>query len=161
MMSVKSVIESPLLLIPCLSNIRAALADARRSYATICPHLPIDLPRGPFTLCPRHDKGDWQMKLGTGPLVKGLMVALVALVVLVPVQMLRGLIEERARLRQEAVASVARGWGGEQVVGGPILAIPVTLAPDGVRAPTAEIDWFVLPESLTLESELKVLEERR
>lgn len=101
------------------------------------------------------------MKLGTGPLVKGLMVALVALVVLVPVQMLRGLIEERARLRQEAVASVARGWGGEQVVGGPILAIPVTLAPDGVRAPTAEIDWFVLPESLTLESELKVLEERR
>jgi len=101
------------------------------------------------------------MKLGNGPLVKGLMVALVALVVLVPVQMLRGLIEERARLRQEAVASVARGWGGEQVVGGPILAIPVTLAPGGSRAPTAEIDWFVLPESLTLQSELKVLDERR
>jgi inner membrane protein len=101
------------------------------------------------------------MKLGTGPLMKGLMVALVALVVLVPVQMLRGLIEERARLRQEAVASVARGWGGEQIVGGPILAIPVTLAPGGSRAPTADIDWFVLPESLTLESELKVLDERR
>ena len=101
------------------------------------------------------------MKMGTGPLMKGLMVALVALVVLAPVQMLRGLIEERARLRQEAVASVARGWGGEQVVGGPILAIPVTLAPGGTRAPTADIDWFVLPESLTLESELKVLDERR
>lgn len=89
------------------------------------------------------------------------MVALVALIVLAPVQMLRGLIEERARSRQEAVASVARGWGGEQLVGGPILAIPVTLAPGGDRAPTADIDWFVLPESLTLESELKVLDERR
>lgn len=101
------------------------------------------------------------MKFGAGPLMKGLMVALVALVVLVPVQMLRGLIEERARSRQEAVASVARGWGGEQVVGGPVLAIPVTIAPGGSRAPTADIDWFVLPESLTLESELKVLDERR
>ncbi len=74
------------------------------------------------------------MKMGTGPLLKGLMVALVALVVLVPVQMLRGLIEERARLRQEAVASVARGWGGEQLVGGPILAIPVTRAGRHSRA---------------------------
>lgn len=101
------------------------------------------------------------MKMGMGPLMKGLMVALVALVVLAPVQMLRGLIEERARLRQEAVASVARGWGGQQLVGGPILAIPVTLAPGGARAPGADIDWFVLPESLTLEAELKVLDERR
>ncbi len=99
--------------------------------------------------------------MGTGPLLKGLMVALVALIVLAPVEMLRGLIEERARLRQEAVASVARGWGGEQLVGGPILAIPVTLAPGGNRAPTADIEWYVLPESLTLASELKVLDERR
>ena len=78
------------------------------------------------------------MKAGTGPLLKGLMVALVALIVLAPVQMLRGLIEERARLRQDAVASVARGWGGEQQVGGPILAIPVTLAPAG-SLPRAEL----------------------
>lgn len=101
------------------------------------------------------------MNMGTSPLLKGLMVALVALVVLAPVQMLRGLISERARLRQEAVASVARGWGGQQLVGGPILAIPITLAPGGERASTADVDWFVLPESLTLESELKVLDERR
>ncbi len=98
--------------------------------------------------------------MGTGPVMKGLMVALVARVALAPVRMLRGLIEERARLRQEAVASVARGWGGQQLVGGPILAIPVTLAPGGTRAPSAD-STGVLPESLTLESELKVLDERR
>ena len=62
------------------------------------------------------------MKMGTGPVLKGLMVAFVALVLLAPVQMLRGLVEERARLRQDAVTSVARGWGGEQLIGGPILA---------------------------------------
>lgn len=94
------------------------------------------------------------MKLGQGPLVKGLMVALVALLVVIPVQMLRGLIQERAQLRQEAVATVARGWGGQQLIGGPVLSIPVSM-------PGAEIDWFVLPESLTLESELKVQDERR
>jgi inner membrane protein len=94
------------------------------------------------------------MKLGSGPVLKGLMVMLVALVVLIPVQMLRDLIEERARSRQEAVTSVARGWGGEQLIGGPVLAIPVS-------TPAANVDWFVLPESLTLESELRVLDERR
>ncbi len=100
------------------------------------------------------------MKLGTGPLVKGLMVALVALVVLIPVQMLRNLIQERAQSRQDAVASVARGWGAEQLIGGPMLAIPVTMPTANPRV-TSEGDWFVLSESLTLESELKVESERR
>src|SRR5256885_10036917 len=101
------------------------------------------------------------MKLGSGPLLKGIAVALVALVLLMPVGMLRSLIEERARWREEAVASVARGWGGEQLIGGPILAIPVTIPRSGGSRPTADVDWFVLPESLTLASELKVEAERR
>jgi inner membrane protein len=100
------------------------------------------------------------MKLGTGPIAKGMAVALVALVVLIPVQMLRGLIGERAQLRQEAVASVARGWGGEQLIGGPILAIPVSMPSANPRA-SSDVDWFVLPESLTVESELSVEPERR
>ena len=102
------------------------------------------------------------MKLGTGPLLKGIAVALVALVLLIPVQMLRGLNQERAQLREVAVASVARGWGGEQLIGGPILAIPVTIPRSG-GGPihTTDVDWFVLPESLTVESELKVEAERR
>ena len=99
------------------------------------------------------------MKLGSGPLVKGLMVAVVALLVLIPVQMLRGLVEERAHSRQEAISSVARGWGGAQFVGGPIVVIPVTVTRDNGRS--ALIDWYVLPESLTLESELTVQAERR
>jgi inner membrane protein len=101
------------------------------------------------------------MKLGTNPLLKGLMVALVGLLLLVPLEMLRGLVRERAQSRQEAYASVARGWGGEQLIGGPILAIPVTVTPAGGRSPPQDYNWFVLPESLTLESELAVQDERR
>ena len=99
------------------------------------------------------------MKSGSGALFKGLMVALVALLVLIPVQLLSGLVEERAQLRQQAVNSVARGWGGTQLLGGPIMVIPTTVARDNGHP--ALIDWYVLPESLTLESELTVQDERR
>ncbi len=99
------------------------------------------------------------MKFGSSALAKGLMVALVAILVLIPVQMLGSLVQERTEQRRFAVASVARGWGGEQFIGGPILAIPMTVTTDEGRS--AVVDWYVLPESLTLESELKVLDERR
>ena len=99
------------------------------------------------------------MKFGSGPLMKGLMVAVVAVLVLLPVQLLRSLVEERAQSRQEAVMRVSRGWGGAQFIGGPIMVIPVTLTQENGRP--ALIDWYVLPESLTLESELTVQDERR
>ena len=99
------------------------------------------------------------MKISSGPFTKGVMVLLVALVVLIPVQLLRELVQERSALRDQAVASVAKGWGGKQRIGGPILMIPVTIPADDGRARL--VPWYVMPESLTLESELKVLEERR
>ena len=99
------------------------------------------------------------MKLGSSPLMKGLMVALVAMVVLIPVQMLRSLVAERAQSRQDAITRVARGWGDTQFIGGPIIVIPVTVPQDNGRS--ALIDWYVLPESLTLQSELTVQPERR
>lgn len=99
------------------------------------------------------------MNSGLGALIKGLIVAIVALLVLVPVQLLRGLVKERAELRQEAVNTVARGWGGKQLLGGPVMAIPATVTRDDGR--TALVDWYVLPETLTFESELAVEDERR
>jgi inner membrane protein len=99
------------------------------------------------------------MKVGSVALIKGLIVALVALLVLIPVSMLRGLVEERAQLRQQAVERVSRGWGGTQLLGGPIMVIPTTVTRDDGRP--VLIDWYVLPESLTLESELAVQDERR
>jgi inner membrane protein len=99
------------------------------------------------------------MKLGTAALVKGLIVTFVALLVLIPVTMLRGLVQERAAQRQQAVERVSRGWGGTQLLGGPIMVIPTTVTRDDGRA--VLVDWYVLPESLTLESELVVQDERR
>lgn len=104
------------------------------------------------------------MRFVSNAFTKAIVVAGVAVLLLIPVQMLRNLVTERAQLREQAIASVSRGWGGRQLVGGPILAIPATMAiadaRDG-RVRDVQRDWYVLPESLELESELTVQDERR
>ncbi|HVY80930.1 MAG TPA: cell envelope integrity protein CreD [Steroidobacteraceae bacterium] len=104
------------------------------------------------------------MRFASSALVKAMVVAGVALLLLIPVQMLRNLVNERAALREQAIASVSRGWGGRQLLGGPILAIPatVTVADSQARELHKALrDWYVLPDSLELESTLTVQEERR
>ncbi|HET7669496.1 MAG TPA: cell envelope integrity protein CreD [Burkholderiales bacterium] len=57
-------------------------------------------------------------------LVKSLVVAGLALVLLVPILMLQGLVHERQMRSNEAVGGIAHGWGGRQTVSGPYLALP-------------------------------------
>ena len=92
-------------------------------------------------------------------LKKGLAIVGVALVLLLPLAWLHGLVSERTALREQAIASVARGWGGRQVLSGPVLAIPVTSTADDGHTQTS--DWYVLPESLNLDVDLVVQDERR
>lgn len=99
------------------------------------------------------------MRFGSSALVKAMVVAAVALLLLIPVQMLRNLVEEGAQMREQAVASVSRGWGGRQLLGGPVTAIPITVVAD--NSYTSLRTWYVLPESLTVEAELDVQDERR
>src|SRR5581483_7590428 len=90
---------------------------------------------------------------------KGLVVVGVALVLLVPLAWLHGLVSERTALREQAISSVARGWGGRQLLAGPVLAIPVSMKLDDGRSQVR--DWYVLPESLQLDVEVTVEAERR
>jgi inner membrane protein len=99
------------------------------------------------------------MRLLSSAFIKAIVVAVVALLLLIPVQLLRNLINERAQLRAQAVASVSRGWAGTQLIGGPILAIPATVTDENQRETPR--DWYVLPDSLQLESQLTVQDERR
>jgi len=99
------------------------------------------------------------MKFVSSALGKALVVALVALAVMIPVQLLRGLVAERAQMREQAVKSVSRGWGGRQSVGGPVLAIPIDATFDNGRVVVR--DHYILPESLTVKAELRVQEDRR
>ena len=53
-------------------------------------------------------------------------IAFIILVLLVPLALLGGLINERESLRDQARREVAAQWGQEQTVGGPVLTVPYT-----------------------------------
>ncbi len=53
-------------------------------------------------------------------------IAFLAIVLLVPVAMIRDLVSERQARRNEAIADIAFGWGARQTVTDPYLAVPYT-----------------------------------
>jgi len=52
------------------------------------------------------------------------LIGAIVLILLVPLLMLGGLMQERVQLREQAYEKVAGGWGGKVTVGGPMLVIP-------------------------------------
>src|SRR5262245_10029385 len=68
-------------------------------------------------------QGDSAVKFGSSPLSKAAVIALLAVLMLIPLQMLTSLVKERVFLREQAVASVSHGWGGRQTLGGLVVAI--------------------------------------
>jgi inner membrane protein len=57
-------------------------------------------------------------------LLKTLLVAALAIILMLPVAMIRDLVAERQARRNEAVTGIAEGWGKRQTLAGPYLAIP-------------------------------------
>ena len=58
------------------------------------------------------------------PGFKLMIAALVGAALLVPLLMVYGLVEDRQEQSRRAQASITQGWGGPQVVSGPVLVIP-------------------------------------
>ncbi|MGB3268966.1 MAG: cell envelope integrity protein CreD [Rhodanobacter sp.] len=55
---------------------------------------------------------------------KVLGVGLLALLMTIPLLQVRELVRERQQLRTGAISQIAQGWGGRQVLGGPVLVVP-------------------------------------
>lgn len=60
------------------------------------------------------------------PGIKLLLVGLVALVLTIPLFMVYALVNDRESQSHTAQAAIAAGWGGAQVVAGPVLVVPYT-----------------------------------
>jgi len=58
------------------------------------------------------------------PGVKLLLVGLVAVLLALPLMMVYALVGDREGQSQQAQASITAGWGGQQVISGPVLVIP-------------------------------------
>ena len=86
-------------------------------------------------------------------------IGLLALVMLIPLAQVRGLVAEREQMRDQAAAQVAQGWGGRQVLGGLVLAVPLRIPaePDSSGQPR----WrggteIVLPDEARVDASMRV-----
>jgi inner membrane protein len=93
---------------------------------------------------------------------KALMIGSIVLMLLIPLTMLRGLVKERANLREHAYTRVAEGWGGDTVVGGPMLVIPTEriVLENNVRK-LLRSDLYLLPAQLDMSVDMKLEPEPR
>ncbi|MGB3382359.1 MAG: cell envelope integrity protein CreD [Rhodanobacter sp.] len=68
---------------------------------------------------------------------KVLGVGVLALLMTIPLLQVRGLVRERQQLRTSAISQIAQGWGGRQVLGGPVLVVPTQrlVTAEGQAAP--------------------------
>jgi inner membrane protein len=55
---------------------------------------------------------------------KVLGIGVLALLMTIPLMQVRELVRERQQLRVGAITQIAQGWGGRQVLGGPVLVVP-------------------------------------
>jgi len=110
---------------------------------------PADLPTEP----PRPGGFATFMRL---PGVKFTIVGIISVMLLVPTLLVWALVEERSQRAAEVSQKIAAGWGGEQVVNGPYLAVPVSVN----RSQTSQngtISWQRVTEwALLMPEELKV-----
>lgn len=94
--------------------------------------------------------------LRTSVSLKALVIGLLILLLLIPVAMIRGVIDDREAIGAQAQRDIGQSWGGEQVLGGPILVLPyeaveITDYGGHVRR-TGQAQ--ILPDSLNVDVEL-------
>ena len=114
-------------------------------------------PLSPYAPAPAETRSAWARRSVTLKLVA---IAALTLVLLVPLLLLRGLIDERENLRDTARREVSSSWGAPQAIEGPVLSIPVERpARDdkGAAIPNAAplVTWVhFLPDSLSVDGAL-------
>jgi inner membrane protein len=90
-----------------------------------------------------------------------LVLSFLALLLLIPIGMVRSVIYERTARRDEAVRNIAASWGGAQRIAGPRLVVPFIVRwhdtlDDGTKIPRERRDFAVfLPETLDVTGTLE------
>ncbi|MCE1227355.1 MAG: cell envelope integrity protein CreD [Geobacteraceae bacterium] len=96
-------------------------------------------------------------RMGQSAMTKLLVIAGLVLALLVPVEMVKGIIHERDMRRKEVVADVGGKWGKEQTIAGPVLTIPYrsyVTDDKGKRSMVIE-HAHLLPEQLQINGTIK------
>lgn len=58
--------------------------------------------------------------------VRFIVVGVLTLLMFIPLNLVSGVVQERARYSDSTIETISREWGGQQLISGPLLVIPVT-----------------------------------
>ena len=96
-------------------------------------------------------------------LVKGLLIGGLVLLLLIPAYFVQNVISEREARQKEAFNEVSSKWAGSQNITGPVLVLPYTESFTSANGQTTILKRlaYVLPDKLTIESEVKPEERHR
>ena len=99
------------------------------------------------------------------PGVKFIMIGIISVALLVPLLLVWGLTEERAQRAADVSRRIAHGWGGEQAINGPYLAVPFEVERSRVLEARTVVErvteWvLVMPETLDVTADLTAEEAR-
>lgn len=88
--------------------------------------------------------------------IKTATIGFLILLLLIPVSMIRGVVEDRSQVLFEARNDIMRSWGGEQILSGPILVVPYTRSYENRHGDVIVEDKFVyvLPTNLDVSGSL-------
>lgn len=92
------------------------------------------------------EKRNWSVVL------KMVLIGVLLLVFLIPLHMIRALIEERSVTRLEAEGEIIGRWGGEQIVAGPVLVVPYLKRSEDEKGKIEEYveEAYFLPDTLEI-----------
>ncbi len=84
-------------------------------------------------------------------------IGVLVLILLIPTSMLESLIREREQTRNEATAEVSSKWGGEQIVGGPVLSVPYVTTVNDDKGTTQSVTAYAhfLPDALQVDGDMR------
>lgn len=95
-----------------------------------------------------------------GFIAKGIIVAFLTVLLLIPLLMINGTIGERQSYRQQAVESIGRSYAGPQSLVGPVLVVPYTELTQVTRKDRNDLDvvttervnrhWYFFPKTMAL-----------
>ncbi len=94
-----------------------------------------------------------------GPGVKAALVGVLLLILLIPLNIVQSLVEERSQRSAEVIADIGAVWGHEQRVQGPHLVVPYNYAVPGAASGTSNVKrriFLLLPEKLEIDGTVDV-----
>ena len=96
-------------------------------------------------------------------LIKGLIIAFLVLLLIIPTFFIQGLIAEREQRQKEAIAEVSSKWAGGQVVTGPLLVLPYwqTDSDTATKKIRSKHFAYFLPDALVVNASIIPKEKHR